>query len=419
MADFYCIPTTLGLIKLASAANGGAPVEIIEFAVGDANGAPYLPQTRVNELDLLNEQYRASLESVTVSPTDASVYIAKIKIPANVGGFYVCEIALIDTDGDIIYLANYPYNYKPTLTQGAGGELVIPVYLQSSAADTITIVQNPNVITLSQAEADERYAFRNGSSDQKFKVSDAVNLDEAVSLAQLISQKNGYFNTPILTLTDGQTDSFVLTPNQIVRILLVGGGAGGGMCNENSSGVNDYSGHPNNGIAEDGTPSTVEIDHLSLVVARADNGTGGKSGMRDTGGGASPYNGYTGTHGGAWAHSGYTILLGAQIDHRESPRYQSMPRLYPYQAYRINGTPLDNYGRGGDGAATAGTIGFGGIGGCGGNGGIVEFLIKNNGLTDITLNLTAGTKGRGYYQNIFGDNYPGHDGTGGLVLVYA
>ena len=57
---------------------------------------------------------------------------------------------IIDDDGDIIYLANYPNNYKPTLSEGAGGELEIPVYLQASAVGSIAVVVDPNIIRASQ-----------------------------------------------------------------------------------------------------------------------------------------------------------------------------------------------------------------------------------------------------------------------------
>ena len=150
MSDFYCIPTNIGLTKLAAFATGGSPITIVEFAVGDANGVPYLPETRVAHNTLVHECYRNAIESVLVSPFDAHVSIATINLAANVGGWRVCEIALIDDDGDIIYLANYPYNYKPTLSEGAGGELEIPVYLQASAVGSIAVVVDPNIIRASQ-----------------------------------------------------------------------------------------------------------------------------------------------------------------------------------------------------------------------------------------------------------------------------
>lgn len=150
MSDFYCIPTNIGLTKLAAFATGGSPITIAEFAVGDANGAPYLPETRIAYNTLVNERYRNGIESVLVSPFDAHVSIATINLAANVGGWRVCEIALIDDDGDIIYLANYPNNYKPTLSEGAGGELEIPVYLQASAVGSIAVVVDPNIIRASQ-----------------------------------------------------------------------------------------------------------------------------------------------------------------------------------------------------------------------------------------------------------------------------
>lgn len=150
MSDFYCIPTNIGLTKLAAFATGGSPITIVEFAVGDANGVPYLPETRVAHNTLVHECYRNAIESVLVSPFDAHVSIATINLAANVGGWRVCEIALIDDDGDIIYLANYPNNYKPTLSEGAGGELEIPVYLQASAVGSIAVVVDPNIIRASQ-----------------------------------------------------------------------------------------------------------------------------------------------------------------------------------------------------------------------------------------------------------------------------
>lgn len=160
MADFYCIPTLTGAAKIAAAAAGGPPMTLTHYSVGDANGVPYAPLTREDAVDLVNERHMDVLESVIQSSEDDRVYIARIRIPPDVGGWNICEIGLIDSDGDLVYLANYPNNYKPTFSQGAGGELVIPVYLMTAAADTIEVVADPAVITASREWVDDHYVPR-------------------------------------------------------------------------------------------------------------------------------------------------------------------------------------------------------------------------------------------------------------------
>lgn len=160
MSDYYCLPTNIGLAKLSAFATGGTPITLTHFAVGDANGTPYLPETRVSANTLVHERHRATIESVLESPFDNTVSIATLNLPANVGGWRICEIALIDADGDIIYLANYPNNYKPTLAEGAGGELEIPVYLQSSAAGSIAVVVDPNVLSASRNWVSSNFALK-------------------------------------------------------------------------------------------------------------------------------------------------------------------------------------------------------------------------------------------------------------------
>lgn len=174
MSDYYCLPTNIGLAKLSAFATGGTPITLTHFAVGDANGTPYLPETRVAHNTLVHERYRNTIESVLVSPFDPHVSIATINLSANVGGWRICEIALIDNDGDIIYLANYPNNYKPTLTEGAGGELEIPVYLQSSAVGSISVVVDPNIIRASQDWVNLNFATKIGLQAEVDNRSDAL-----------------------------------------------------------------------------------------------------------------------------------------------------------------------------------------------------------------------------------------------------
>ena len=68
MSDYYCLPTNIGLAKLSAFATGGTPITLTHFAVGDANGTPYLPETRVSANTLVHERHRATIESVLESP---------------------------------------------------------------------------------------------------------------------------------------------------------------------------------------------------------------------------------------------------------------------------------------------------------------------------------------------------------------
>lgn len=202
MSDYYTIPTTLGAAKLAAAANTNQALTLSHMAFGDANGVPYLPNSRVNAIALVNERYRIAVQYVIQDTENPNVYIIKARIPANIGGFEICEIGIFDTNGELIYLANYPRTFKPQITQGAGGELTIKLHVITSQTNTISIILDPHVITLTQEEGDNRYALKTElaaevqnlvSEDTRIE-SDRVNQDLALSIAlavEITNRENG------------------------------------------------------------------------------------------------------------------------------------------------------------------------------------------------------------------------------------
>lgn len=201
MTTYYTVPTTIGAAKIAAAASAEATLTLLEFAVGDANGTPYLPETRVAETTLVNERYRAAIQTLTPDPSNASVYIAKCRLPADVGDFEVSEIALIDADNDLIYLANYPRTFKPVFSQGAGGELIIKLYLLVTQAGVLELIADPNVITLTQSEGDSRYTLKTELADENADRI-AADLSLAISLAAEITIRESKTNTATET-TEG------------------------------------------------------------------------------------------------------------------------------------------------------------------------------------------------------------------------
>ena len=180
MTDYYSIPTTLGAAKIAAAANVNQALTITHMAFGDANGLPYLPVSRVNSTTLLNERHRVAIEYLNQDSANANVYIIKARIPAAIGGFEVNEIGLFDSDGDLIYLANYPRTLKSQITQGAGGELNVKIHIMTSHSSVLTLVLNPNVITLTQENGDGRYALKTELDAEAIA---RANADLALSIA--------------------------------------------------------------------------------------------------------------------------------------------------------------------------------------------------------------------------------------------
>ena len=139
MANHYTILTDVGATKVANALRSGSRIEIREMALGDGNGTP--PQPNSSAKALVNERYRAQINSASVdAKNDAWVIFEQILAP-DVGGWWIREVALYDTEGDLIAIGNYPEQYKPLLTEGASTTQTVRVVIQvlSSAAITLNV----------------------------------------------------------------------------------------------------------------------------------------------------------------------------------------------------------------------------------------------------------------------------------------
>lgn len=144
MANHYTILTDLGAAKVANALRAGSRIEIKEMALGDGNGQ--LPQPTGDAKALINERYRAQINSASVdAKNDAWVIFEQILLP-DVGGWWIREVALYDTDGDLIAIGNYPEQYKPLLTEGASTTQTVRVVIQVLSSAAITLNVDPSVV---------------------------------------------------------------------------------------------------------------------------------------------------------------------------------------------------------------------------------------------------------------------------------
>lgn len=149
MSTYRTLHTQAGLRKLLNARFGGAPVGLVHMAFGDGGGNPV--DVEVPQEGLVRERYRVELNRVFQDPDNPLMLYAEGILSAQVGGFTVREISLIDSDGDVFAVANTPDSYQPLPDEGAVGDGIYRVAFAVSNAGNVTVVLDPNSSVASRA----------------------------------------------------------------------------------------------------------------------------------------------------------------------------------------------------------------------------------------------------------------------------
>ncbi|WP_227722080.1 phage tail protein [Yersinia proxima] len=153
-ARFFALLTNIGAAKLANATALGTRLEITQMAVGD--GAGTLPTPNPAQTQLVNEQRRAALNTLSVDPINTSQIIAEQVIPEAEGGWWIREIGLLDKDGDLVAIANCAETYKPLMQEGSGRTQTIRVILIVSSTAAVTLKIDPSVVLATRKYVDDR-----------------------------------------------------------------------------------------------------------------------------------------------------------------------------------------------------------------------------------------------------------------------
>lgn len=164
---YYALLTNVGAAKLANATALGEQVEITQMAVGDGNGA--LPTPNPAQTALVHELRRAPLNTLTIDPVNTNQIIAEQVIPEDVGGWWIREIGLYDSDGDMIAVANCAETYKPLLQEGSGRVQVIRVILIVSSTQAVTLKIDPSVVLATRQYVDDQIIQVKAYVDQQLE----------------------------------------------------------------------------------------------------------------------------------------------------------------------------------------------------------------------------------------------------------
>lgn len=144
--------TTQGAAKKTNCDALGIPWEPRYMLIGDANGTDPVPSP--TQKKLVNQVYRAQLNQLRVSPTDANILIAELVLPPDVGGWWIRELALEDADGVFSAVANAAPSYKPLLVQGSGRNQVVRMHIITSGTANIQLKIDPSVVLATRQYVD-------------------------------------------------------------------------------------------------------------------------------------------------------------------------------------------------------------------------------------------------------------------------
>jgi len=160
---YFAILTTVGEAKFANATALGTQLQISRMAVGDGNGD--LPKPNRSQTALLNERYRADLNTLQVDPLNASQIIAELVIPETEGGYWLREMGLYDAAGDLIAVSNCPPSYKPQLTEGSGRTQVLRMVLIVSSTAAVELKIDPSMVLATRAYTDAIMVAHQSAAD--------------------------------------------------------------------------------------------------------------------------------------------------------------------------------------------------------------------------------------------------------------
>lgn len=147
--------TNIGRQKIMKATATGKKVAINKIKIGDGNGTSYEIDESMTKLK--NVVYETNIANFKQDPLNPNTLIVESLIPSDVGGFYIREIGLYDEDDELIVLTSYEETYKPVAEEGSTMELFIRIAMVLSNSNDVTIVIDPSVVFVTQADLEKIY----------------------------------------------------------------------------------------------------------------------------------------------------------------------------------------------------------------------------------------------------------------------
>lgn len=142
--QYYSLITNNGLLKEAAAnAPGGSAIDLTHIAVGDANGTSYNPTG--SQTALVHEVYRTTLTHIVIDENNPNQLIVEGVINEEMGPFYIREVGIFDSEGQLFAIGKYPETFKSTSESGSGKRLYIRMILGFTNAPQVNLVMSEDL----------------------------------------------------------------------------------------------------------------------------------------------------------------------------------------------------------------------------------------------------------------------------------
>ncbi|MCP1106682.1 phage tail protein [Serratia nevei] len=151
----HSILTTAGAEYFAQAIATGTPVVGIEFtlAVGDGGGQQYEPTE--DQTALVGEQWRGTINDIFLNEHNAAQVVIEGIVPTNVGGWYIREWGVFNSNNVLIAVGSIDDTYKSLLTSGTGKQIIIQAILDIDNAAILELVVDDSIVIASKKYVDE------------------------------------------------------------------------------------------------------------------------------------------------------------------------------------------------------------------------------------------------------------------------
>lgn len=194
---YFTIITDKGQIKIANAMVYGQKLNISTVVVGDGNGTYYVPTSDMTSIK--NEVWRGTISKTEILQDAQKIIRITTVIPAEVSGFVVREIGLLDEDGELVAIGNVPDLPKVALQDGASTELKLVMRLAVKNTEVFSFTIDPHTVIMTKDMLDMHDIDENAHQELLDKKADkttmTTELDKKVDKTAMATELEKKANT--------------------------------------------------------------------------------------------------------------------------------------------------------------------------------------------------------------------------------